>query len=92
MVVVAALSALTPVVAFSNFKSTGVSATGDQTVIVNPFNVEISRFSTAKLTPAKPALAGTTFSATVAESLAPDASGFAITCVADPLKSLNTGN
>ena len=37
VVVVAALSAFTPVVAFSNFKSTGVFATGDHTVIVNPF-------------------------------------------------------
>ncbi len=62
----------------SKLNAIEASATADQTVIVNPFNVEISRFSTAKLTPAKPALAGTVFSATVAEVLAPDASGFAI--------------
>jgi len=34
--------------------------------------------SSAKLTPAKPALAGTVFSATVAEVFSPVASGFAI--------------
>ena len=48
--------------------------------------------SKPKLTPAKPALAGTVFSATVAEVLAPVASGLAIACVNDPLKSLNVGN
>ena len=48
--------------------------------------------SKPKLTPAKPALAGTVFSATVAEVFAPVASGFAIACVNDPLKSPNAGN
>ena len=48
--------------------------------------------STAKFTPAKAALAGTVFSATVAEVFAPDASGFEIAWVNDPLKSLNPGN
>ena len=78
VVVVAATSAFAPD-PFSNFKRTGMFATGDHTVKLNPFCVVISMLvSKPKFTPAKAALAGTVFSATVAEVFAPDASGLAI--------------
>ena len=90
---VAALSAFTPVVAFSNFKSTGVFGIGDHTLIVKPLFVTISiGVSNPKFTPAKPAFAGTVFSATVAEVFTPVTSGFSIAWVNDPLKSPKTGN
>ena len=61
--------------------------------MLKPFSIVISIFvSNAKLTPAKAAFAGTVFSATIPDVLAPEASGFAIVCVNEPLKSLNTGN
>ena len=73
-----ATSALAPE-AFSNFNNTGMFGTCDHTAIVKNLSVVISMFvSKPKLTPAKPALAGTVFSATVAEVFSPVASGFAI--------------
>ena len=61
VVVVAAISAFAPE-AFSNFNSTGIFATGDHTFMVKPLSTDMSMFvSKAKLTPAKPAFAGTVF-------------------------------
>ena len=47
--------------------------------MVKPLSVARSIKPTGKLTPAKAALAGTVFSATLAEVFTPVASGFAIT-------------
>ena len=66
-------------VELSNFSNTGVLAKGDQTFNVKPLSVVKSITLTGKLTPANPALAGTVFSATLAEVLTPVASGLAIT-------------
>jgi len=61
--------------------------------MVKPLFVRISiGVSKPKFTPAKPALAGTVFSATVLEVFSPDASGFVIAWVNDPLKSPKTRN
>ena len=64
---------------------------GDHTDKLKTLFVVMSKLSTEKLTPAKLALAGTVFCATVALVFAPEASGFGISKLEEPLKSENVG-
>ena len=88
--VTAALSVFTPD-AFSNLSSTGIFGSGDHTDKLNTLSVVMSILFTGKLTPAKAAFAGTVFCATVADVLAPEASGLAIAREEEPLKSKKFG-
>ena len=90
VVVTAALSVFTPD-AFSNLSSTGIFGSGDHTDKLKTLSVVMSILFTGKLTPAKAAFDGTVFCTTVVDVLAPDASGFAIARVEEPLKSEKFG-